>query len=354
MVNTNLVNYIRTNLAKGFSIYSIKQRLLAQGVSDYEIKEAILALNRPQRLRSPPLPSGVNRRKSTLPPSKRVSRKKVNNFFWILFGIFIALLVIFLILFFTSRKPLKSNLSIEEAMLLEGVEVNLSEGSIVNFNFNSEDYSFKVDKVSEDFMDLTGDFEERLIKGDINNFDMNGDGRREISLFYEGLVDGKGVLRLEGFQDFICPENWNCTSWGSCINGERHRLCVDLNSCGTDFEKPSLVETCGDNSSSGPDVVGVSIGKVLDCGIAYPDNVSKENISVGDGIKVISNFEEDNSLVCFGNNLISGCGSAKLILRDGKGSEELMESSVVEGGNCSIRYEILRESSDEPGSEGTS
>ncbi|OYT36558.1 hypothetical protein B6U91_00980 [Candidatus Pacearchaeota archaeon ex4484_71] len=59
MVNTNLVNYIRTNLAKGFSIYSIKQRLLAQGVSDYEIKEAILALNRPQRLRSPPLPSGV-------------------------------------------------------------------------------------------------------------------------------------------------------------------------------------------------------------------------------------------------------------------------------------------------------
>lgn len=43
----------------------------------------------------------------------------------------------------------------------------------------------------------------------------------------------------------ICVEKWNCTDWGPCVNGVHSRSCVDLNNCGTEFEKPPTTESCG-------------------------------------------------------------------------------------------------------------
>ncbi|UCD07608.1 MAG: putative metal-binding motif-containing protein [Candidatus Aenigmatarchaeota archaeon] len=41
-----------------------------------------------------------------------------------------------------------------------------------------------------------------------------------------------------------CEENWTCTEWGDCINGEQGRSCTDQNECGTTEKKPAQVQVC--------------------------------------------------------------------------------------------------------------
>ncbi len=42
----------------------------------------------------------------------------------------------------------------------------------------------------------------------------------------------------------ICQENWDCTSWSSCINNQQTRTCSDLNNCGTTLNKPPVTQSC--------------------------------------------------------------------------------------------------------------
>ena len=41
-----------------------------------------------------------------------------------------------------------------------------------------------------------------------------------------------------------CVENWKCTEWFECFNGKQRRICVDLNECGTEFNKPPTTRKC--------------------------------------------------------------------------------------------------------------
>jgi len=41
-----------------------------------------------------------------------------------------------------------------------------------------------------------------------------------------------------------CTENWNCTSYSVCSNGNQSRTCTDSNNCGTNSTKPSLIQAC--------------------------------------------------------------------------------------------------------------
>ncbi|MEM2180913.1 MAG: putative metal-binding motif-containing protein [Nitrososphaeria archaeon] len=42
----------------------------------------------------------------------------------------------------------------------------------------------------------------------------------------------------------VCSENWVCTEWSECINGIQTRECEDVNKCGTEENKPLLVQPC--------------------------------------------------------------------------------------------------------------
>jgi hypothetical protein len=42
-----------------------------------------------------------------------------------------------------------------------------------------------------------------------------------------------------------CDEDWNCTSWSSCINYQQTRTCTDLNTCNTTSDKPTTTRSCG-------------------------------------------------------------------------------------------------------------
>jgi len=41
-----------------------------------------------------------------------------------------------------------------------------------------------------------------------------------------------------------CIERWLCTEWSECINGIQTRECEDVNKCGTEENKPLLVQPC--------------------------------------------------------------------------------------------------------------
>jgi len=50
-----------------------------------------------------------------------------------------------------------------------------------------------------------------------------------------------------------CTENWTCTDWNSCNNGQQTRICTDYNNCGTTSNKPSESQSCGTGTNgNGP------------------------------------------------------------------------------------------------------
>ena len=89
------------------------------------------------------------------------------------------------------------------------------------------------------------------------------------------------------------------------------------------------------------------------CGTAYPNKVSNLTIPDGDSVTIIPNYEEDCSLVCFGENLLGSCLPVQVKLEDEEGSIELLETMGVEDGNCIVNFTIISEGPDYPGSEGT-
>lgn len=55
---------------------------------------------------------------------------------------------------------------------------------------------------------------------------------------------------VNGFSEF-CQEVWDCTDWSMCSGGTQTRTCVDLNDCGSTYDKPVLVISCSTPPSDG-------------------------------------------------------------------------------------------------------
>lgn len=47
-----------------------------------------------------------------------------------------------------------------------------------------------------------------------------------------------------------CTEDWYCSNWSSCFNNSMTRMCTDLNSCGTIFNRPSLNQSCASQTQN--------------------------------------------------------------------------------------------------------
>lgn len=46
-----------------------------------------------------------------------------------------------------------------------------------------------------------------------------------------------------------CIQNWSCTPWNECIQGQMERFCFDASGCGNDAGKPQEIRTCECESS---------------------------------------------------------------------------------------------------------
>ncbi len=45
-------------------------------------------------------------------------------------------------------------------------------------------------------------------------------------------------------EDEVCVENWVCSPWGNCIDGQAVRTCIDMAQCGTVEDRPEEIATC--------------------------------------------------------------------------------------------------------------
>jgi len=54
--------------------------------------------------------------------------------------------------------------------------------------------------------------------------------------------EGKSVINAT--KNETCIEKWKCTEWFECFNGKQKRVCMDLNECGTEFNKPPTTRKC--------------------------------------------------------------------------------------------------------------
>ena len=61
-----------------------------------------------------------------------------------------------------------------------------------------------------------------------------------------------------------CEENWQCTEWDECIEGEQTRNCIDLHECGTIVNRPAITEECEIEISSNSFLTGNVIGGITD------------------------------------------------------------------------------------------
>ncbi len=148
-----------------------------------------------------------------------------------------------------------------------------------------------------------------------------------------------------------CVENWIFTGWSTCMNGVKKRACTEVNSCGTEEEKPGLWQNCL-FSKTKPFYVsyndtGVSVPKTYcdgptapDCGVAYPGDVSEVVFQKDGGEMRIPNYDEDCSLVCFGENLLDDCSVAEVNLEDGDGVQ-VMQVLGLNNGLCEMRLDVL-------------
>lgn len=55
---------------------------------------------------------------------------------------------------------------------------------------------------------------------------------------------GYDIGAYEFVQAQQCTEDWVCSDWSSCSEGQQTRVCTDQNSCGTENDKPDESQTC--------------------------------------------------------------------------------------------------------------
>jgi len=134
------------------------------------------------------------------------------------------------------------------------IEVNETEvGSYIAFKvmgtpadqeprFCEEGDSRKLDLTASACKDCDGDGFVSLLWGgedcDDRNSKANPDMREICGNGVDENCDGLDTACLS------CEEDWTCTDWSECINGEQSRVCEDSNECGTTFKKPAQGQAC--------------------------------------------------------------------------------------------------------------
>ncbi len=59
-----------------------------------------------------------------------------------------------------------------------------------------------------------------------------------------GSSGGGTVITTTYDEEETCTESWSCTDWFECSSGRQARKCTDLNSCGTEDDKPAERQDC--------------------------------------------------------------------------------------------------------------
>ena len=159
--------------------------------------------------------------------------------------IVILAIVIGAVFLFKSNK-ISDKISNEE--LSSGTYESLKEKQEVKFEIEDEEHKMIVDSVYSDSVDIiiqSEPIEVNLKIGETKKFDLDGDGKYDLEVKLKNIVNGIPNIFIKKISEAVCDEDWNCESWSSCNEqGSQTRVCTDLNSCGTEEDKPEVIRAC--------------------------------------------------------------------------------------------------------------
>ncbi len=265
MVDPKLVEYIRSALARKMPIEQIRKTLSAKGWADADINAAIKLAGpgqQPQQTVTQPakqirqptvqrrmLPQQIPKRLLTPQSSKKIEKAKTKkniktykNIIFIAAGAFLFILI--LIILFLALRNAPSKISDEE--ISQGVSVDLKQGKDVVFNVNAQEHTATLNSISLDSVSITimsTPIITTLDVGETKKFDFEEDGTYDLSVKLNSITDNKADLYFRQIAE-ACIENWNCTEWTNCTDGEQTRTCTDLNDCKTEKNKPEEIQEC--------------------------------------------------------------------------------------------------------------
>lgn len=68
--------------------------------------------------------------------------------------------------------------------------------------------------------------------------------RLDLSVTIESPPQGNGGTPGGGYTPPSCNENWTCTDWSTCVDGQKVRACTDQNNCKTAIHIPPQIDEC--------------------------------------------------------------------------------------------------------------
>ncbi len=131
--------------------------------------------------------------------------------------------------------------------LESGKVVSMDEGKDVKFTFEEQEHTARVDSVSGDEVEITIQSDPQtfsLKEGDKKLVNLNGDDYYDLIVQVESVSDGEAEVYFIKTHSKICTPDWNCSSWGECVEGSQERTCTDVNECGEDEGKPEETKSC--------------------------------------------------------------------------------------------------------------
>jgi hypothetical protein len=223
MVNAEVVRYISSNLGRGMPYDQVYQNLLMSGYSDFEIKQArdfVLSGKKIERSVDP-------------------NRKYTPNQFLLILGIvgFIAFMfIIFGILFSNVGEK---QVTVSGDSFVNGVEILMTKSTrLLIEDFRGEDYNFSVKYKSRIFTFNDGDIVFSLLPTEEGSVDLDKDGN--VDLVFAYLDEESLIVEITE----VCEESWSCSEWGECIFGKKQRVCIEENSCGSEYNRPDVEVEC--------------------------------------------------------------------------------------------------------------
>ncbi len=290
MIDKRIIDYIKTNLNKGYNPSSIQKKLLEAGYPPQNIIETIyyvqknnknIKQNNPREKNSfsqsqkpsenksvgeqaktteKPKNQNTNEKKETKNNTPQ-SRQKNNLSFlkdlkltkslpknYILFSIPVIIIIIIIIsitlylLFFTTP----SEISEEEFM--KGIDLRLKENHEINLHFENNKYLLRIDSIKED--SITFSNKTNPIHGSIDirhekRFDLDENGFYDMVLRLNEISGKEARIYIREINEEVCLEDWECEEWEDCTEkGMQTRECNDLNECEATENKPKVSREC--------------------------------------------------------------------------------------------------------------
>lgn len=286
MVNKVLINWIKENQKKGYSLEELRKILIQNKNKASVVDEAIKTFA--QKSVKKKIIKKKIQKKKTINPSrpfqnfnnKRFPKKKIipnkvfrnsnsrnpiinkpvkrsdskpfkmpvkkDNKKWIIIGASLGglLLVILLIISIFFLMPNK----ISDSDISSGTNFKLKQDKEIKFNLNDEEHKISVNSVSSDLVRITiqsNPINRDFKIGDEDKFDLDNDNYYDLLIRLEGIDDNVPEFYIKKINEIACTEDWNCTKWSVCSENElQNRTCIDLNDCGINVNKPVLVQSC--------------------------------------------------------------------------------------------------------------